>query len=58
MATKRGPRAKAKEADNVVAIRGPHAERTAAMRKRLIEAAIECLEQDRLRRHHAAGGDR
>ncbi len=28
---------------NVVAIRGPHAERTAAMRKRLIEAAIECL---------------
>ncbi len=28
---------------NVVAIRGPHAERSAAMRKRLIEAAIECL---------------
>ena len=24
-------------------VRGPHAERTAAMRKRLIEAAIECL---------------
>lgn len=42
MATKRGAKAKDKEAD-VVAIRGPHAERTAAMRKRLIAAAIECL---------------
>lgn len=41
MAGKRGLRAKG--ADNVVAIRGPHAERTAAMRKRLIDAAIECL---------------
>ena len=41
MATKRSTRAK--DADNVVAIRGPHAERTAAMRKRLIDAAIECL---------------
>lgn len=41
MASKRGPRSKV--ADNVVAIRGPHAERTAAMRKRLIEAAIDCL---------------
>jgi AcrR family transcriptional regulator len=37
-------RTKAKSADdNVVAIRGPHAERTAAMRKRLIDAAIDCL---------------
>jgi AcrR family transcriptional regulator len=27
------------------AARGPHAERTAAMRKRLIDAAIDCLEQ-------------
>ncbi|RYG28791.1 MAG: TetR/AcrR family transcriptional regulator, partial [Burkholderiales bacterium] len=44
MATKRGARAKV--SDNVVAIRGPHAERTAAMRKRLIEAAIECLEKN------------
>jgi AcrR family transcriptional regulator len=35
--------AKSKAGDNVVAIRGPHAERTAAMRKRLIDAAIECL---------------
>ncbi len=34
---------KPKTGDNVVAIRGPHAERTALMRKRLIEAAIECL---------------
>lgn len=41
MAGKRG--ARSKDGDNVVAIRGPHAERTAAMRKRLIEAAIECL---------------
>lgn len=41
MAGKRGTRSK--DGDNVVAIRGPHAERTAAMRKRLIEAAIECL---------------
>jgi len=41
MASKRSARGKA--GDNVVAIRGPHAERTAAMRKRLIEAAIECL---------------
>jgi len=45
MATKRSSRAKEKVGDNVVAIRGPHAERTAAMRKRLIEAAIECLER-------------
>lgn len=36
-------RSRARSADNVVAIRGPHAERTAAMRKRLIEAAIGCL---------------
>lgn len=35
--------ATSKSSTNVVAIRGPHAERTAAMRKRLIEAAIECL---------------
>jgi len=35
--------AKPATADNVVALRGPHAERTAAMRKRLIDAAIECL---------------
>lgn len=45
MATKRGSRAKEKDGDKVVAIRGPHAERTAAMRKRLIEAAIVCLEK-------------
>jgi AcrR family transcriptional regulator len=45
MASKRGARAKDKENDNIVAIRGPHAERTAAMRKRLIEAAIECLQR-------------
>lgn len=43
MATKRSAKAKDKEAETVVAIRGPHAERTAAMRKRLIDAAIECL---------------
>ncbi len=41
MAIKRKPRAKAEA--TVSSIRGPHAERTAAMRKRLIEAAIECL---------------
>lgn len=41
MAGKRSTKTKA--SDNVVAIRGPHAERTAAMRKRLIEAAIGCL---------------
>jgi AcrR family transcriptional regulator len=41
MAGKRSTKTKA--GDNVVAIRGPHAERTAAMRKRLIDAAIECL---------------
>ncbi len=35
--------AKAKSGETVVGIRGPHAERTAAMRKRLIEAAIDCL---------------
>lgn len=29
--------------DEPVAVRGPHADRTAAMRKRLIEAAIDCL---------------
>lgn len=46
MATKRGTRAKEKDGENVVAIRGPHAERTAAMRKRLIEAAIVCLEKN------------
>jgi len=43
MASKRG--ARTKDSDNVVAIRGPHAERTAAMRKRLIDAAIECLQK-------------
>ncbi len=32
-----------KSATSIAAIRGPHAERTAAMRKRLIDAAIECL---------------
>ncbi len=43
-AAKAVPKAAAEKArPNVVAIRGPHAERTAAMRKRLIEAAIECL---------------
>lgn len=37
-------KAKSKAADTAVAsVRGPHAERTAAMRKRLIEAAIDCL---------------
>ncbi|MFT3723241.1 MAG: TetR/AcrR family transcriptional regulator [Hyphomonadaceae bacterium] len=41
MAGKRSTKTKA--GDNVVAIRGPHAERTAAMRKRLIDAAIGCL---------------
>jgi AcrR family transcriptional regulator len=41
MTGKRATRARA--ATNVVAIRGPHAERTAAMRKRLIDAAIDCL---------------
>jgi len=32
-----------KDSDTAVAVRGPHAERTAAMRKRLILAAIDCL---------------
>ena len=41
MAAKRGATARAGEAATVV--RGPHAERTAAMRKRLIDAAIDCL---------------
>jgi AcrR family transcriptional regulator len=41
MTVRRVPRTKT--GNNVVAIRGPHAERTAATRKRLIEAAIECL---------------
>ena len=41
MAAKRGGASKA--ADTAVAVRGPHAERTAAMRKRLIDAAIDCL---------------
>jgi AcrR family transcriptional regulator len=43
MATKRSARKTDKEADHAAGIRGPHAERTAAMRKRLIDAAIECL---------------
>jgi AcrR family transcriptional regulator len=38
-----GSKGDPKAGDNVVSIRGPHAERSAAMRKRLIEAAIECL---------------
>ncbi|HEY7797370.1 MAG TPA: TetR/AcrR family transcriptional regulator [Hyphomonadaceae bacterium] len=41
MAAKRNASAKAGETASVV--RGPHAERTAAMRKRLIDAAIDCL---------------
>ena len=32
-----------KSGDTAVAVRGSHADRTAAMRKRLIEAAIDCL---------------
>jgi AcrR family transcriptional regulator len=40
MPTKRSAAAKAETA---VVVRGPHAERTAAMRKRLIDAAIDCL---------------
>ena len=43
MAAKRSTRLKEKQPDPVAAVRGPHAERTAAMRKRLIDAAIECL---------------
>lgn len=45
MAGKRGTRSKAgdKAGETAAAVRGPHAERTAAMRKRLIDAAIECL---------------
>lgn len=35
--------AKRKTVTRAPAVRGPHAERTAAMRKRLIEAGIECL---------------
>lgn len=41
MAAKRGATTRAGETATVV--RGPHAERTAAMRKRLIDAAIDCL---------------
>lgn len=40
MAAKKAAKGKAAEGG---AVRGPHAERTAAMRKRLIDAAIECL---------------
>lgn len=40
MAGKRNGDVKEKDAP---VVRGPHAERTAAMRKRLIEAAIDCL---------------
>jgi AcrR family transcriptional regulator len=36
-------RSTAKTGDVAVAVRGPHAERSAAMRKRLIDAAIDCL---------------
>jgi AcrR family transcriptional regulator len=39
MANKRA----AEQRSGAVAVRGPHAERSAAMRKRLIDAAIECL---------------
>jgi AcrR family transcriptional regulator len=39
MATRRMTEQKPRE----TAVRGPHAERSAAMRKRLIEAAIDCL---------------
>ena len=35
--------AAAKAGETATVVRGPHAERTAAMRKRLIDAAIECL---------------
>ena len=43
-ASKPAPRkTAAKSGATVAAVRGPHAERSAAMRKRLIEAAIECL---------------
>ena len=41
MAAKR--RSAGRPAETAVAVRGPHAERTAAMRKRLIDAAIDCL---------------
>lgn len=41
MAAKRG--GASNRADTAIAVRGPHAERTAAMRKRLIDAAIDCL---------------
>ncbi|HEX5005546.1 MAG TPA: TetR/AcrR family transcriptional regulator [Hyphomonadaceae bacterium] len=41
MAAKRGASANAGE--TVTVVRGPHAERTAAMRRRLIDAAIDCL---------------
>ena len=41
MTAKRSAAARAGETATVV--RGPHAERTAAMRKRLIDAAIDCL---------------
>ncbi len=34
---------KTKPAPKLAAVRGPHAERTAAMRQRLIDAAISCL---------------
>lgn len=35
----------AREKEKTAVVRGPHAERTAAMRKRLIEAAIDCLDR-------------
>jgi AcrR family transcriptional regulator len=41
MPSKRPSRGKSGEP--TAAVRGPHAERTAAMRKRLVEAGIECL---------------
>jgi AcrR family transcriptional regulator len=41
MAAKRG--ATAKSGETAAVVRGPHAERSAAMRKRLIDAAIDCL---------------
>lgn len=41
MTAKRG--SAGRTADTAVTVRGPHAERSAAMRKRLIDAAIDCL---------------
>src|SRR5262245_53324618 len=43
MAGKRSADVKVKDKDVAPVVRGPHAERTAAMRKRLIDAAIDCL---------------